>query len=311
MDNYFEKEIQSEIDDGCVEYDNGNAMKARVHFEHVLKMYKRHYGKDAQCSEIATVLNFLGACCDELGDVIGAVQYYEKSLAMKKMLWGESGNDLGIAYTLNNLGLCYKHMDNNMEARRHFEQSLAIYKACREKGESDSSVIKVLNNLGNCCYSLGDYEGAIEYFELIVQGACCDQDVDRWDIASAVFDKGRCYEELNDSAMATRCFEDALDLYNDSGKQNIAHPDVARVLRELGWIQFCNKRIEEAIRYAKSSLDMFRVCFGENASSIHIVLLLYDLEMYYLALGDKATSKWYKKQRMKSDRARRRESRKR
>ncbi|MFN8492316.1 MAG: tetratricopeptide repeat protein [Caldilineaceae bacterium] len=214
-DRYGEGRVLSSL--GVTTYREGDYANARMALEDALRLYQMIGDRRNEC----TVLNNLGLVHDCRGDYVRAQQCYEQLLVICQ----ETGNRQVEATGYGNLGALLEAQGAYEQAQRHFEQSLQLRRAIGDQqGEVDS-----LHSLALLHHHLDDNITAVKYGRQAVQLAEAIEA--KHDGASALTFLGHALTALGEWTEATVCYEQAIQLRQEMGEQNLVLEPLAGLAR--------------------------------------------------------------------------------
>jgi tetratricopeptide (TPR) repeat protein len=214
------------------------------------------------------ILNDLGQCYCDLGQMARAIDYHVQSLAIFREV--RNRGDEGAA--LVNLGVCYSALGQLARSIDYHEQALAISREVGNRGGEGAA----LGNLGGCYSDLGQVARAIDYLE---QALAISREVgNRGGEGIALGQLGLCYRALGQLARAIDYHEQALAISREVGDR-VGEGFAASHLAFAGLLQ---GRPEEAIQQASGALQV-----GEETGFARLISTCKGvLAFAHLGVGD-------------------------
>ncbi|XP_078581771.1 uncharacterized protein LOC144865099 [Branchiostoma floridae x Branchiostoma japonicum] len=248
--------------------------KAISYYEQALQMYRGIYGQTKAHPEIAISLNNLGRAWEELGDYRKAINYHEQSLQIYKSTYGQNTAHANIATSLNNLAAAWLYMGDLRKAVSYLEQALQMQRSIYGQTKAHPEIASSLNNLGAAWAKLGDDKKVISCLD--EQARQIYNSAAHPNIATSLTIEST-WSELEEYKSAISYFEQALQMMRRIYGQTKAHPDVARLLNNLGeaWGSLGDQR--RAISYHEQALQMSRSIYGQTTAHPVVAILLHNL----------------------------------
>ncbi|XP_035684656.1 uncharacterized protein LOC118421463 [Branchiostoma floridae] len=278
----------------------GENSKAINYFERALQMYWSIYGRSTAHPYIAASINNLGKTLVDVGDHKKAISYYEQALQIYRTIYmcGESAGHPSIVISLTNIGSAWDRLGEYKKAISYHEQALQMSRSIYGQGTEHSNIARSLNNIGTAWHGLGDYIKAISYHEeaLKMYRGIHGQNTVHPDIAMSLNNLGFArnlhdfkksgnnlsFRKLN----GITDIEQALQMYKSIYGQNMAHPDIATSLNNLG-IAWQNSRDHaKAVHFYEQALQMKRRIFGQFTPHADTAVSLHNLGNALCDLGD-------------------------
>ena len=127
---------------------------------------------------------------------------------------------------------------NRLYEEGKYDEAIASFEQFLEK---NPAIYQVHINIGNCYRDKGEYDKAIEEYNLIIEAVKKKKESLEGDLsaAKALANIGECHLKKGDMETAHKFFKDAVDIYPED--ENLAY--------NVGEIYFKNTQIEEAIKY--------------------------------------------------------------
>ncbi|KAI8510479.1 hypothetical protein Bbelb_113950 [Branchiostoma belcheri] len=265
----------------------GDQRKAIRYHVKSLKMRKAIYGKTTPHPDIASSLNNIGNCWNDLGDQRKAIRYYEQSLNMAKIIYGATTAHPNIASFSSNIGAYWNELGDQRKAMRYYEQSLKMWKVIYGDGAKHCHIAYSLNNIGNCWHKLGYQRKAIGYYEQSLQmsKAIFGETTPHPDIASWLNNIGNCWHKIGYQSTAIRYYEQSLKMRETIYGETTPHTDIASSLNNIGncWHKIGDQ--SKAIRYYEQSLKMKKDIYGKTTPHPAIAISLNSIGNCWHELG--------------------------
>eukprot|EP00058_Branchiostoma_floridae_P003285 XP_002588773.1 hypothetical protein BRAFLDRAFT_89799 [Branchiostoma floridae] len=280
------------------------------YLEQALQMYRCIHGQGTAHSDIAGTLNALGKAWGELGDHRKAISYHEQALTMYGIMYGDCQSQSEahpeFARTHRMMGMAFEKLGDSKTALCHLEQALAMYRHIKSPTTENLDIAKsfIYNDLGLVCYSLKDYEKAIDYHQQALEmlenlsGQDTAHDEIPSSIASSLSNLGRAWCAAGDPGKAISYREQALQMERSIYGESTAHPHIALSLSGLGtaWSKLGDHK--KAISYHEQALKMLRSIHGQSTAHPDIALSLHNLATAWYN-GDHKTTISYQEQALK------------
>ena len=215
----------------------GLYFKGRGEFDEAKKLHERAlpiaenvYGRND--SEVAAIINNLGAILAAMGDFAGAKENYERALQIVET--DLCANHPNLATVANNLGILLLELGDLEGAKELIERAVEI-----DENVSDldlTNVARDFNNLGSVLHAMGNLEGAKDLIERAIETF---EEVlgpdDPW-VASAVNNLGSILFDIGDLEGAEKCAERALQILEkrlgeDHPKAKLVRENLVSLLR--------------------------------------------------------------------------------
>jgi tetratricopeptide (TPR) repeat protein len=270
----------------------GDFKKAIRHYRQTLDIARKYYPEISPIHSAA--LNNLGSCYTVTGDYNQAIQYIQQALEIDRSLY--DGDHVHIADKLSSLGAIYFARADYPKAVDLYNKALAIWE--RSYGKTHPQLALALNDLGEIWKARGDIAKSIQYH----RQALTIEEVNGKDYignVSSLINLSGCYYRQDNYPDALSHLERALEIckktYGDS------HPQIAKILNNLGEIYRETGQTEKAIEYLHQSLEMSKTYFGDNHHEMAAGLT--NLGSVYRDLGDHSRAVDYYKQALDLNRA--------
>ncbi len=209
----------------------------------------------------------MGSCLDDKGELDRSI----KALLQAEKLFEDVGDNSGLIAVDINIGVIYIQNQNYPAAIEYFEKIMKL-----AEDTNDSSAISICyNNLGEIYHLQNENELALDYY---LKSLAMDRKLgDNQGVAIGFNNVGDSYLKLGDTVMAmsyyTKCRKIALEN---------SYPVLATVETRIADVNLCQGNLNEALKYAKLSLEN-----AKEFSGIKTVLKSYSvLFSIYEAMGD-------------------------
>lgn len=177
-------------------------------------------------------------------DLDSAILFTDQGLRIRQKLFDENPNiDLGKSY--HNLGVFYAELRKNKIAQKHLENAIYVYKKLNE-----SRLLRSYLELANVHRTMGEYELAEDYFNLIIPLAKKLEDNSR--LASALSDYGWLLNVKKEYLKASQHLEESRKIFEEENSpQNLAacYSNLSISYDNLG-------QIKKSISYLKKSIKI-------------------------------------------------------
>lgn len=256
--------------------EQGQYAGARDYFDGAHQLYQEIGDRDGA----AHVLVNLGLLGRDQGDLTASRTYYEQALAISQ----QTGARASEALALLGIGDVYKDQDAFTSAATHYEQALLIFRAIGDRREEHltlkelantalyqgdferarvhytealacfreigdrQSESSTLNRLGLLYHQIGDEEAARMNSQMALTIA---QEIgDRWLESSSLTKLGHALAGLEQLDAASTCYQQAVDLWREQGRPDLALESVAglaRIALQRGDLRQAQAHAEELI----------------------------------------------------------------
>jgi len=125
---------------------------------------------------------------------------------------------------------------NQLFTEQKYDEALLIYEQFLEK---NPAAYQVYLNIGNCYRERGEYDIAIEKYNIVLEKTSLDSAADKEIASKAMAGIGECYLKKEDLEQAQSYFKKSIDTY----------PENEFLAYNVGEIFFSNQKIDEAIQY--------------------------------------------------------------
>jgi len=237
-------------------YDMGNYAAAEPLYRQALEIRKEALGEEH--ADVAQTLNNMGVMYKDMGDSKTAESLYRQALSIRRKALGEEHSD--VAQTLNNLALLHQETGNFEAAEPLYRQALEIRK--KALGEDHADVGQTLNNLAGLYYRNKDYPVAESLYRdalEIWRKALGDEHPD---VAACANNLALLHYEKGDYTAAEPLYRQALRIWRKAlgGEE---HPNIGRVLNNLGALCVAIQRQDEAFELMKQAAEIEDCLIGQ------------------------------------------------
>jgi tetratricopeptide (TPR) repeat protein len=179
-----------------------------------------------------------------------------------------------IASTLIRMGSIYYKLGNRLEELRMYTDAKDTY--CKAFGEHHTCVAGARKNMGMVLAERGEYDQAMEQFELAKQIYVTAQEgnlVSR-DVASAISCMGNVKNRIGELDGALERYTEALDIYKSIlqdavgvSEKAVAAKDVTATLKVIGMVHAKTGDLDLAMSFFSEAMTMLRSSGGDNIAS--------------------------------------------
>ena len=248
----------------------------------VLELRERALG--ATSIDVAVTLGVLAEQQLRVGDLSAARTLLERSLAILEA--ERDANHPDLAANLGNLAVVLEEQGDFEAARPIVARALAIMEEVH--GPYDGEVATQLDNLARLYMRQGQSEAADSLYEraLEIRGLALDER-ERGFRATLLNNFAFLKTFMADYAAADTLYREALAAFRDLGGDE--HPNVARVLNQIGELHLLQGRVDSARGYFEQSLAISERRLGSD--HIQVGVTLNNLALAALAAGDSALAR--------------------
>jgi tetratricopeptide (TPR) repeat protein len=221
--------------------------------------------RDSRILDLSKILIIGADVFVGLGEYAAAEPYYEEAIEIIQKVLGD--DNIEGANTLIKLAEVLKNQQYYDDAKNVYQEALQIRRQCLGV---HLDVVQVLNNLGDLCKRLGDFSGALMYYEesLVIREQILGEY--HQDVAQSVHAVAAMYDLQGDFVEAERLFQRALVLRRKC--LGDMHPDVAQTLNNLAAILDDLNRSDEAEPLYKEALHIYKEVYGDQHPDVALSL---------------------------------------
>ncbi|MFC5471584.1 tetratricopeptide repeat protein [Cohnella suwonensis] len=256
----------------------GKYKEALAAFQKSLHLYSNL--NDAEEFIVQTKSN-IGAVYFLLGEFENAIQILRETISIEESLYGYSHINLANQY--NNYAEALKEIGQYEEALVYYQKSITI---------SDNYYLnhnplkeKVLNNMGLLYISQFNIEKALQVFQDALKSVIAIYGTKHPNTSKTFINIGLAYMEKNNPREAYIYFNKALEIAEKVYSEMDAHPEMSKLLNNLGWCCESLDELEQAENYLLKSIKMNFMIYG---TEIHpeIATTYINLAMVYSKMGE-------------------------
>lgn len=231
-------------------------------FNHSLECKQKMPDSPAKQRDIASTLNCIGLCYQNLGEYQKALdECYEKAREQLQRTKNDHDTKELLSMLLNNEGLCHDELGHHEKALDAYEKDLAIQK---EINASAEVLAGTLNNIGTVLSEQGKHQEALAKYKesLVKYKEHSGQDANTDGIARCLNNIGNEYGYLKKFQDSGKWYQEALAMNKKIYSGN--HPEVARALNNLGCNYSDQGDLQKAKEHHQKANDMIMACEGHD-----------------------------------------------
>ncbi|MCG8332710.1 MAG: hypothetical protein MI974_33805 [Chitinophagales bacterium] len=156
----------------------------------------------------------------------------------------------------NNVANAYGNLSENFRFIKNFEKAFLYNQKAEDfflKADNPDRIVFVLQNRGNIFYDQGDYQSALELFEITLEKANAIEDFEN--IVHAINNIGASYEKLGQYEIALQNYWIALEKYQareNAWGEVITLGNISLIHMEMGQLEQAEQFSTEALNIARS-----------------------------------------------------------
>jgi len=245
----------------------GEYKKALPFYEQSLKISKIELGP--QHPDVAITLSNLGGLYGDLGDYVNAISHYTEALEIfKKNIGTEDKNcatTINYATTLNAFADFCRQIEDYETSFTCHTQALKIREAVF--GKEHPNVVNSLHNLASLLIDMGEYDEALDKFDLALE-VIGKESLSKYPtiadihVASILSNKAALYSDIGDYDKALLLYQQALKIRKEAlGPEHI---DVANTLNNLANLYYNTRDYDKAVPLFEDALNIIESKLGTN-----------------------------------------------
>ena len=221
---------------GIVLREVGNLSDSLVCLKKALEVKEASCGEESV--EIADITFKVAIVLCEMGKYDEAKNYNKKALQIRNAIDGDNSDE--VATTLENMGIIDQKLGDHNLALERLKRSLDIKREI--SGEADQDIGVIVHAMAVSYTELRKYESAVRLFEDSVKRKKLVYGPKHLEVARALVDEGKVFEQIGQMERALMCYEEAVDsdCYEDNSWE------MGRVFMRMGITHFSLSKAEDA-----------------------------------------------------------------
>ena len=255
-------------------HDLGHLEKAKKGFEEALFLFINEY--EYEHITVARASWHIGNTYYSLGDYQSAYRKFKNALLFYQMYYGQLHPQVSSA--LNHVGGALNELKKNSEALETFEKALKIDQELAKSDLSNrANVARDWTFIGGAHFGLGNYEKAIDSFNLGLDAIRKIKPIDSSIVAQCLGGLGSCWMRLGKFDESKKFYQETLGMHvKKFGDQ---HHYVAQDLMNLSRLAKKMEDLEKAELYCQQANKINKKVLGvDHPKTIASVSFLKDLE---------------------------------
>ncbi len=248
---------------GNVYFYTGKSYYKKYNFYEAIKQYQkalsiaREYSSEGDLN-LATILNDLGICNDNIGVYAIAMKYYKEALAIREKVLPPDDLEIGRSYL--NIGVNHLYTNQYKKAIEYHHKALEI-NLSKEKKDS-ATIATIYSNFAVMNNIQSDYQSALDYGYKSLQLRKALFGNNAAETAASLINIGNSYSDIGKFDKAVQYYEKAIDIRLKHFKGN--HPSLISPYENLGRCYFENENFEKGLIHSKKSLSLLQEFYGDK-----------------------------------------------